>query len=697
MRLPPRRTVLGCLVGALIVGCGGNSQDSPGSARSGIAQASKIEAPTPTKPPTLVALANARPTLDDAAGWINSDGPVHLDRLRGKIVLLDFWTYCCINCHHILPDLARLEAKYRNELVVVGVHSAKFEAEKDLVNVRSKVREYGIRHPVANDPEMRIWNRFGARSWPSLALIDVDGRMIDLTPGASTGNGMLMGEGHFAELDAAIGQLVDRARRAKSLDETPFEPYTEADRPIPGGLLYPGKITVDPAGQRLIVSDTGHNRIVVTDLDGRFVQAIGDGQAALQDGDLASSRFQRPQGTCLVGDTLYVADTENHALRAVDLKAGTVATVAGTGVQSQAFEGGGPGRTTPINSPWDVLLLPGTRTLAVAMAGPHQIWRFDLDSGEVRHWAGSGFENIRDGGLLDARFAQPSGLATDDAHLFVADSEVSGLRSINLGPTPQVKTIVGLGLFQFGDTDGAGPQVRLQHCLGLAFGAGKLYVADTYNNKVKVCDPAAKTVTTLVGSHERGVSDDPPQFNEPGGLAILGNSLYVADTNNHAIRVVDLASKRVRTLDLTSVPPPTHSRTPRFTNAQVIEMPAATVRPAALLDFEVTLPIPAGAKLGADAPLVTLIETNPNEALPPAIRGVAREVEKPNPTFRLAVPLAQPLTIGSTLAVKISVSAFVCLPNSLCTLKSFVWTVPINCRDENIAVLGPIRLAVPGR
>ena len=440
-------------------------------------------APSPLVPLVPIAARSQAPdrlTLDGATGWINSDGPIHLDQLRGKIILLDFWTYCCINCHHVLPDLAKLEEKYRNQLVVIGVHTAKFEAEKDTENIRSKVREYGIKHPVANDANQVIWDRFGARSWPTLTLIDASGQPVRA----------FAGEGHYAELDAAIAQLVTQARANGQLDETPVQFPAESDRPSAGGLLYPGKISADPQGKRLFISDTGHNRIVVTDLDGQFLAAIGNGKAALQDGDFATASFQRPQGTCLFEEILYVADTENHAIRAVDLAAKTVTTVAGTGTQSHAFEGSGPGTSTAISSPWDLVTLPGTRTLAIAMAGPHQIWQYDIAARTVSHWAGSGYENILDGPLLQARFAQPSGLATDGSHLFVADSEVSGLRSITLGTDqPTVSTIVGLGLFKFGDVDGEGKDVRLQHCLGLAFGDGKLYVADTYNNKVKVCDP----------------------------------------------------------------------------------------------------------------------------------------------------------------------------------------------------------------
>ncbi len=680
LRLPKQAMIGGVMVAALASTIGVSSLMGIGTPPD-----SEVLAAAPPLTPSQAAASRPQSqlSLDGATGWINSDGPIHLDQLRGKIVLLDFWTYCCINCHHVLPDLAKLEAKYPNQLVVIGIHTAKFDAEKDTENIRSKVREYGIKHPVANDANQAIWDRFGARSWPTLVLIDASGKPA----------GRFAGEGHYAELDAEVGKLVAQAKRQGKLDETPVEFPAERDKASEGGLLYPGKVAVDPQGKRLFVSDTGHNRIVVTDLDGRFLTAIGNGKPALQDGDFATSSFNRPQGACLFEGVLYVADTENHAIRAVDFGSKTVRTVAGTGEQGHAFEGSGPGTTTAISSPWDVLPLPGTRTLAIAMAGPHQIWRYDLAAGTVAHWAGSGYENIQDGGPLQARFAQPSGLATDGHHLFVADSEVSGLRSIALDdPRNPTTTIVGQGLFKFGDVDGTGASVRLQHCLGVAFGGGKLYVADTYNNKVKVCDPATKTVQTLVGTRDRGRSDQPPQFNEPGGLALVGETLYVADTNNHQIRAVDVTTKAVRTLDLASVKAPARPKTPRFANATAIEASSTATGPSKELTFEVTLPIPAGYKLSAEAPLVALVETDPAAALAPEAVGVTQSPEHTEKTFTLKAPLAALPAAGSGLNVKVSVSAFVCLPNSLCTVKNFVWTVPLTFDPAHP---GPIKLTAP--
>jgi thiol-disulfide isomerase/thioredoxin len=616
---------------------------------------------------TTSAAQEGRVSLDGATGWINSDGPIHLEKLRGKVVLLDFWTYCCINCQHVLPDLAMLEKKYKNQLVVIGVHTAKFEAEKDTENIRDKVREYQIHHPVANDANQVIWDRFKVDGWPNLVVIDVKGQIVE----------RVSGEGHSAQLDALIGGLVSKARSRGELDETPIEFPTETEKPHDAGLLYPGKVTADAASKRLYISDTGHNRIVVTDLDGKRIEVIGNGKTGLVDGDFKTATFNRPQGTCLFDGVLYVADTENHALRAVDLKEKTVMTVAGTGQQGHSFTASGKGTATTLNSPWDVIPIPSTKILAIAMAGPHQIWRYDLTRGTIAHWAGSGRENIQDGTLATARFAQPSGLANDGQHLFVADSEVSGVRSIGLNSQHHVGTIVGIGLFDFGDQDGKGDDVRLQHCLGLAFGEGKLYIADTYNNKIKVCDPKTRTVKTLVGTTMRGVSDDPPTFNEPGGLSLAGSTLYVADTNNHAIRAVDLETKAVKTLDLSTVEPPVREKLYKFTNPTVFNVSSVETLPTKELTIDLALDLPPGYKLSAEAPLVYLAEADRPGAFSPEVSSTGQKIDQPSNPLRLKLPLARQALTGSNLQIKLSLSAFICLPNSLCTVKNYVWNVPI--------------------
>jgi sugar lactone lactonase YvrE len=351
-------------------------------------------------------------------------------------------------------------------------------------------------------------------------------------------------------------------------------------------LRFPGKVLVDDAGGRLFIADSNHNRIVITDLTGKTQQTIGSGAIGRADGGFAQCSFNHPQGMALVGEMLYVADTENHLLRKVDLAADTVTTIAGTGEKASGWPGwdtvganallgtgkerrfvGSP-KTTPLASPW--ALWHHGDDLFIAMAGPHQIWKLPLDEREIGPYAGNGREDIADGPLLPripydanyASFAQPSGLASNGERLFVADSEGSTIRSVPLDGSGEVKTLVGLTgtLFDFGDVDGTGRDVRLQHPLGVAWRRGKLYVADTYNNKIKVIDVDARTCRTIAGSGAAGKADAAEgraaTFNEPAGISAAGDKLYVADTNNHAIRLVELAEPyRVTTLEIRGLPP----------------------------------------------------------------------------------------------------------------------------------------------
>ena len=615
--------------------------------------------------------------FDGAVAWFNTGGPIKLSELKGKIVVLDFWTSCCINCHHMLPVLAKIEEKYKNEVVVIGVHTPKFVAEQDTENIRRKVHEYQIKHPVINDAEMTIWNRFGVNSWPTLIVVGPGGEPVARNSGEIT----------FEALDKFIGNMV--VEHKAELNLTPVKFFPENEKPYNTPLLYPGKVLADAHSNRLFISDTAHNRIVMTDLAGKNPVLIGGGSTGLTDGSFAKAEFNRPQGTALVGDVLYVADTENHAIRAVDLKAHTVTTVAGTGQQAQRDPRDrhvGPGKTTALNSPWDLAHVNGSRVIYIAMAGPHQIWRLDLATDQVGVFAGSGVENIVDGPLESAAFAQPSGLATDGNHLFVADSEVSAVRSISLLPGKHtVARIVGEGLFEFGDQDGKGAAVRLQHCLGVAWGDGKLFIADTYNNKIKVCDPKTHAVKALVGTGKAGQTDEPAAFYQPGGLSVAGTKLYVADTNNSKVRVVDLPTDTVTTLELGDLAPPKPpARRPVFPNATAKTLDKATVVPGKQVVLDVTLPIPAGFHLNTDplSKMPYVVESATPGVVSSEFPIGGKRVDPPSSKFTVAVPLAKESKAGDEVNLKLSVQAFVCSDGSnLCTIKSFVLTVPIAFAD----------------
>jgi len=608
------------------------------------------------------------PELTGARGWLNTDKPLTLSALKGKVVLLDFWTYGCINCMHIIPDLKRLERKYPNELVVIGVHSAKFANEKETENIRRIILRYEIEHPVVNDADFAIWNAYAVNAWPTRYLIDPAGYII----------GRLSGEGGYEALDKAIGDSIAEFRKRGKLNEAPLKLVLERAKIGDLPLAFPGKILADAKSDRLFIADSDHNRILIAKLDGTLLETIGTGAHGADDGSFDRATFFRPQGMALDGDTLYVADTENHLIRAVDLRSKTVATVAGTGRQAREPEVG-MARATPLNSPWDLQLVG--RTLYIAMAGPHQIWKLDLVSHEISVFAGSGREGRHDSSLLKAEFAQPSGLATDGQTLYSADSEANIIRAIDLGPEGRVRTLAGGDLFEFGDKDGSGDSVRLQHPLGISFWQGHLLIADTYNHKIKLLDPKARSVNTFAGSGKPGQADGAlPSFYEPGGLTVAGDKLYVADTNNHAIRVVDLKTKETKTLPIKGLQPPASNQTATANvdvapNAEEIKLALQRIRSAdGALSINVELP--AGYHLNPTAPQRYQISVEQG--------GEALTIDPQNAnrsTKGLRLPIRVPFGIKSAGAAEIRASfTFVyCREDNTgtCRIKTLVWRAPV--------------------
>lgn len=497
------------------------------------------------------------PSLDGATAWLNVASPITLAQLRGKVVVLDFWTYGCVNCLHILRDLKTLEQRFPDELVVIGIHSPKFTNERDTENLKRILVRYEIEHPVANDAEHAIWRRYGVQAWPTRVIIDPAGNVV----------GTAMGEGNLEGFISAIRTVVRVFDEQGQINRAPLALDLERARHVDRPLLYPGKVLADEASGRLFIADSNHNRVVVSSLDGKLIETVGSGLQGDNDGIFIQARFYRPQGLALGPDhELYVADTENHQVRVVAFQARAVHTLAGTGKQGAWSGEGGDALRLDLNSPWDLALKPGI--LIIAMAGPHQIWVVDLLHGQAYPYAGTGEEARKDGPVNTATFAQPSGLALDGNTLYVADAEANVIRGLDLPPGNAVTTLAGGDLFKFGDEDGTGEGARLQHPLGVAVGhahglppsmRGCVFIADTYNHKIRMLDPKTRQVTTLAGTGAAGHVDGPAktaQFFEPGGLSVAGNTLYIADTNNHAIRTIDLSTRQVGTLAIEGLTPP---------------------------------------------------------------------------------------------------------------------------------------------
>ncbi|KAL5565895.1 hypothetical protein UlMin_029059 [Ulmus minor] len=501
--------------------------------------------------------------------WLNT-APLKLSRdLKGKVVVLDFWTYCCINCMHVLPDLEFLEKKYKEmPFTVVGVHSAKFDNEKDIEAIRNAVLRYGITHPVVNDGDMILWRALGVNSWPTFAVVAPNGKLI----------AQLAGEGRRKDLDDLVEAALQYYGRRKMLDNSPLPLSLEKDndpRLFTSPLKFPGKLAIDVLNNRLFISDSNHNRIVVTDLDGNFIVQIGStGEEALRDGTFDDAAFNRPQGLAYNAkkNLLYVADTENHALREIDFVNETVRTLAGNGTKGSDYQGGRTGSTQLLNSPWDVCFEPVNEKVYIAMAGQHQIWEHSTLDGTTKAFSGDGYErNLNGSSSATTSFAQPSGisLSFDLTELYIADSESSSIRAVDL-KTGGSKLLAGGdpvfsdNLFKFGDHDGTGGEVLLQHPLGvLCAKDGQIYIADSYNHKIKKLDRASKRVITLAGTGKAGFKDGTAlksQLSEPSGIIEAENGrLLIADTNNSVIRYLDLNKEEplLSTLDLKGVLPPT--------------------------------------------------------------------------------------------------------------------------------------------
>lgn len=498
-------------------------------------------------------------------GWLNTGGrKITLADLRGKIVILDFWTFCCINCLHVLDELREFEEQYRDVLVIVGVHSPKFAHEADPDALAAAVERYEVHHPVLDDPELVTWSAYTARAWPTLVVIDPEGYVV----------AQMAGEGHRRNVEILVSELVATHEASGTLHrgDGPYVP----PEPTEGTLRFPGKVVALPDGH-LLVADAGHHSLAELDGD-TLVRRIGTGERGFVDGGPDEARFSEPNGLCLVPEELrpwldydvLVADTVNHALRGVRLSDGLVTTVAGTGEQymvgaadnflpfdddepdeepaslpvvgepydaSAAFGSSltlgrdqqraapfvpGP-RRQKLSSPWDVAWSQALGGFVVAMAGNHTLWEFDDKQGSINQLAGTLNEGLLDGPLDDAWFAQPSGLAVGaDDKIWVADSETSALRWVD--PVARaVHTAVGEGLFDFGHRDGPASEARLQHPLGVAvLPDGSVLIADTYNGAVRrYADGSVSTIATDLA--------------EPSGLLVLEDSVVVVESAAHRL------------------------------------------------------------------------------------------------------------------------------------------------------------------
>lgn len=465
-------------------------------------------------------------------GWLNTGGDwLCLADLRGRVVVLDFWTFCCVNCLHVLDELRPLEARFTDSLVLIGVHSPKFDHEAGSEALVDAVERYGVHHPVLDDPDLVTWQAYAAKAWPTLVVIDPEGYVVASMSGEGHAHGLTVLTEELIALHATKGTL--------RLGDAPYVPP-----PAPAtALRFPGKAIALLDGS-FLVSDTAHHQLV-------HLEADLDTERARIGGP---NHFQEPQGLVLlppgvaarVGYDVVVADSVNHQIKGVRLADGHVLTLAGTGRQLHERSGSGPALTQDLSTPWDVAWF--IDRVVIAMAGVHQLWVLHLatdpDDNTVAVLAGTSAEGILDGVAHEAWFAQPSGLATseDGQRLWVADSETSALRSVSETESGfEVETHIGQGLFEFGHRDGAADQALLQHPLGVTvLPDGSVAISDTYNGAIRRFDPTTREVSTLM-TDLREPSDAVVEIVD--GLA----SLVVVESAGHQlVRVpIPAAAQRV--------------------------------------------------------------------------------------------------------------------------------------------------------
>ena len=450
---------------------------------------------------------SALKVLLETAPILNTKSPLKVKDLKGKIVLIDFWTYGCINCQQVLPDLDFLEKKYPSELVVLGVHSAKFDNEKGSFEIKKAIARYGINHPVINDSEFKIWNAFGVEAWPTLVLINPEGKAIKA----------YSGEGHRGELDRDILAMTNEFKG--KLNNKKIALAVEDHKMI---FKFPSKISVvenfsadgNPTRAVYFLTDSSHHQIVGLEKNGKEFLRIGSGKQGFTD-----STLSRPQGVAFKDGLLYIADTANNALRTYDFKSKKITTIGGDGSRGSVWA-----------SPWD-LVFTSKDDITIAMAGTHQLIGFNTLSKKTYVVAGSGEESINDGPLPGNSLSQPSGLSLVGDKLYFVDAETSSLRVLQGG---KITTLIGTGLFDFGLKDGDKKTALMQHTIGLFASPEKVYLADTYNHAVRVYDVNSGKLTTLAKG-----------FKEPNDVLVSDGKLIVVSTGEHALKKVDLKTGKV--------------------------------------------------------------------------------------------------------------------------------------------------------
>lgn len=475
--------------------------------------------------------------------WLNVSRPLKISDLEDRIILLDFWSYACISCLDALPELVDMQKEFGSKLVIIGVHSAKFENEKENSTVRKAVLKHDISYPVVNDSDLKIWKSFKVKLWPTYVLINPHGSVVKT----------FRGETDLGKVKGEVKKLISKYKYEIERDPLPIllEKYS-----VIGNVLdFPTKLeyaaSLNYKGRTLpaiFIANTGQNNIVASTLSGDMIVKIGSGKVGFSDGSFDVAAFSAPRGLLFDNNKLYVADTGNHALRVIDFKEMKVSTLIGSGAKGEVMEKDfNEARKTNLASPNDLEFFPDKNTIVISNAGTNQILSYNLKRQTVSVLAGNGVEGDQDGKYPESSLAQTSDMSAFGHKLYFVDALSSSLRVID--ESGNVKTLIG-NKSKFGHENGDRSRALMQHPMGLNVDDTGAYISDSFNHTIRKYDFGSAQIRDLVGAKRGDEIGAKTRFDEPDGIITVLDRFYIADTNNNRILIVSRGSLNSELLDV---------------------------------------------------------------------------------------------------------------------------------------------------
>ncbi len=482
---------------------------------------------------------------EDKQKWFNVERPLTVEDFKDRVILLDFWTYACVNCIQALPEIKKIEKEFGNKLLIIGIHSGKFDNEKDVAAIRKAIVKYDINYPVLHDPDLKIWNNFALKSWPTFIVINPHGNIEKI----------VVGEDNLGKIRKNIRKLASRFKYEINRDPVPLA--LEKNNIIGNVLTFPTKIEYAANFSYktrkipvLFISNSGANSIIASSLTGETVLKIGSGKEGFEDGSLGVASFSKPRGLLFDGKKLYVADSGNNALRMVDFENGMVSTLVGSGKKGKIISDSYmEAKNVDLASPNDIAFFPNKDVIAIANTGSNQILGYNIDKKTIAVLAGNGAA-----GMAQNTLAEPSALAPYQDRLYFLDAASSSLRVLDKNGS--IKTLVGQGVNKFGNKNGDKEVALMQHPIGLMVDDTGAYIADSFNHIIRKYSFSTNKISDLIGNHKKGDalgSASATELDEPDGIAAVLNNFYIVDSNNNRVLVTNRASLKSEILDI--IPP----------------------------------------------------------------------------------------------------------------------------------------------